>query len=101
MSATFSDKDDDEIISVGFDFASLLATGETISTAVFGIRSVGANDTGAAAMLSGAATIAGSIATQKIIAGQVGVNYRVSCTITTSAGLKYVESADLAVTERE
>lgn len=98
--SSFTSKDDDEIVSVGFDFAALLDAGETISAAAFAVRDVARQDP-ATGMLPGSETISGSIVTHKLAAGTAGVTYRISCTIDTSAGLRYIESADILVSERE
>lgn len=97
----FSEKDDDEIYTVGFDFAALLAAGETIIAVTFAIRASGTPDASSATMLSGGPSINGSVVKHLVIGGLPGIIYRISATVITSSGHKYVESADLAVVERE
>ena len=53
----------------------------------------------AASMLLGGATIAGSVARQKIGAGVAGTRYKVSAHVVTSTGQTLVESGTLEVKE--
>ena len=96
----FTDKDPDETIRLGVDFANLLADGETISTATVSIRTAYGVDTGTD-MLSASETIDGSVIRQLITGGTSGMSYRISFGITTSTGQVLVEGADLRVSERD
>jgi len=69
-----------------FDFAALLGASETISTKAVTATVYSGTDATPAAIVSGAATSAGSIVTQKITGGVLGVMYELLCQITTSAG---------------
>lgn len=69
-----------------FDFAGRLASGETISTQVVAATVYSGTDANPSAIISGAATASGSVVTQKVTAGTLGVIYELLCTITTSAG---------------
>lgn len=69
-----------------FDFASLIASGETLSTAVTTATVHSGTDSSPSAVISGSASISGTKVTQKLIAGTLGVTYLITCTVTTSAG---------------
>jgi hypothetical protein len=101
MTTTFTPKDPAEAIYYGVDFASLLAVGETISSATVSNRALVLTDAGSAAMLSGSPVIAGSVVTQKIIAGLAGNTYRIGFSVVTSVGQTFVEAGDLVVAERD
>lgn len=73
-----------ETKNVTFDFTSLLAAGETISTESCTATVYSGNDSNPSAIISGSASASGAVVTQKITAGTVGVIYSVVCTITTS-----------------
>lgn len=75
-----------EIVSEVFDFSSRLASGETISSASTVATVYSGEDTSAAGIVSGAATISGTKVTQKIIGGVLGVTYYLVCSAATSAG---------------
>jgi hypothetical protein len=98
---TLSPKDPAEAIYYGIDFAANLGTGETISSATASIRVTSGTDASAAAMLSGAAVIDGSIVKQKLINGVAGCTYQFGLTVVTSAGQTLVEGAPLRVIERD
>ena len=68
-----------------FDFSSLLASGETISTQTVVATVYSGTDASPSSIVSGSASASGAIVTQKITAGTVGVLYELMCTITTSA----------------
>ncbi len=95
----FTDKDPGETVRLGIDFADLLATGETISTATAAIRT--AAGVTVAAMLSGSASIDGSRVRQLVTGGTTGMSYKLSFTVTTSTGQTLIEGADLRVSERD
>lgn len=69
-----------------FDFISVLAIGETISTQSVVMSVFSGTDASPASMLSGSASASGTIVTQKLTGGTLGVMYQALCTITTSAG---------------
>ena len=68
-----------------FDFASNLASGETISTQSVTATVYSATDCSPSSIISGSASASGSVVTQAITAGTVGVIYELDCAITTSA----------------
>lgn len=68
-----------------FDFISLLASGETISSQVVTATVWSGVDATPNAIVSGSATVSGTIVTQKIVNGVSGVIYLLKCAITTSA----------------
>jgi hypothetical protein len=69
-----------------FDFTSMLAIAETISTQECTASVWSGTDANPSAIISGVATAAGAIVSQKITAGTLGVTYTLLCTITTSLG---------------
>ena len=75
-----------ETKTITFDFTSLLAIGETISTQTCTATVYSGVDASPSAIISGSASASGAIVSQKITAGTVGVIYSVACAITTSAG---------------
>jgi hypothetical protein len=83
--------------SYPFNFISDLAVGETISGATVVATVWSGNDPSPSAIISGAASISGTIVTQKLTAGVAGNIYAVTCTATTSAGQTLVRSAYLVV----
>lgn len=73
-----------EIFTV--DYAGMLATGETIASAVWTMTVAAGVDANASAMIQGSAAIAGSKVSNKITAGIPGVRYAPTCTAQTSLG---------------
>lgn len=86
MRADLPNKFVGETKTYAFDFSSLLAVGETISTASCAATVYSGTDASPSALISGSASISGAIVSQKLTAGALGVIYEVACTITTSAG---------------
>lgn len=82
---TFPSKLAAETAALAFDFASLLASGETISTQSVAAATYSGTDASPSSIISGSATASGSVVSQKVTAGTVGVIYLLTCTITTSA----------------
>lgn len=87
-----------ETVNQQFDFLSQLAPGETISTKVTTASVFTGVDASPSLVINGAATNSGSIVTQSLTGGVVGVVYTIVCTITTSlsqtiklSGYLYVE----------
>lgn len=85
------------IQNVTFDFISLLAVGETISTKVVTCLVYSGVDASPSSMISGSATASGTVVTQLVTGGTAGVIYYLTCTITTSAGQTLVLTAFLTV----
>ena len=75
-----------ETILAAFDFTSNLAIGETISTQVCTCAVWSGTDASPSSVISGSATASGTVVSQKLTGGVLGVMYNVTCTITTSAG---------------
>ena len=69
---------------VPFDFTSLLASGETISTKSCAAAVYSGTDATPSAIISGSASSSGAVVSQAVTAGTVGVIYYIVCTITTS-----------------
>ena len=94
---TFPPKLQGSTQNVTFDFISLLAVGETISTKTVTNTVYSGVDASPSAMISGSASSSGTIVTQAITAGVVGVIYYLTCTITTSASQTLVLTGFLTV----
>jgi hypothetical protein len=86
-----------EVKTVTFDFTSMLAAGETISTQSCTATVYSGTDASPSAIISGSATASGAVASQKITGGTVGVIYSLACSITTSAGQTLKLAGFLAV----
>jgi len=74
-----------DVVKIPFDFISKLAVGETISTKVVTASVWSGVDANPSAIINGAATSSGTVVTQSITAGVLGVIYLLKCSITTSA----------------
>ena len=87
------------IQNVAFDFTSLLAVGETISTKAVVASVYSGTDASPTGIVSGSASASGAVVTQLItMVGRVAGNiYELMCTITTSASQTLKISAYLAV----
>lgn len=84
--------------ALGFDFAAVLATGETVSTAAFTVAVVEGTDAVAASRLVGAAAIDGSIVRQRFTAeASLAARYELRATVVTSAGNTLKECAGVNV----
>ena len=83
---TFPTKYVGETKKLVFDFISLLASGETISTQVVAAAVWSGVDATPSSLISGSATASGTKVTQAVTDGVAGVIYKLTCTITTSAG---------------
>lgn len=73
-----------ETKTITFDFTSLLASGETISTESCTATVYSGTDASPSSIISGSATVSGAVVSQNITAGVVGVIYYIACSITTS-----------------
>lgn len=82
MNFTPKRANESEVFTV--DFAPLLALGETISSPVWTITAVSAQDAAASAMIAGPASINGTTASQMIRGGVPGVRYAPVCAVQTS-----------------
>lgn len=69
-----------------FDFASQLAAGETISSATVVATVYSGTDATPSNIISGSDSASGSIVSQLITAGTLGVIYELLCSATTSTG---------------
>ena len=90
-----------ETKTITFDFSSLLASGETISTQVVAATVYSGTDASPSSIVSGSATSSGAVVSQVITAGTVGVIYELTCTITTSASQTLLLVGLMAVTPSE
>ena len=84
--------------NIAFDFTSLLAAGETLSTQSATATVYSGTDANPSTLVSGSATASGAVVTQLItLAGKpAGTVYELLCTATTSAGQTLKLSAFLA-----
>ena len=80
-----------------FDFLSSLAAGETISTQTVTATTYSGTDGSPSSIISGSASTSGSVVSQKVTGGVLGVVYELLCQVTTSAGQTLQMSAFLAV----
>lgn len=80
-----------------FDFTSVLAVGETISTQVCSATVWSGTDANPSAIISGSASANGAIVSQLVTAGTLGVVYTLLCTITTSLGQTLTQAGYLAI----
>lgn len=83
--------------TVTFDFTSVLAASETISTKTVTNAVYSGTDASPSSMVSGSASSSGAVVSQLIIGGTVGVIYAMTCTITTSASQTLLATGYLAV----
>lgn len=74
------------VVTAPFDFTALLANGTTISSATVTASVYSGTDPTPNAIISGTATISGSVVLQKIAAGVQGTVYSLICTAITSDG---------------
>jgi hypothetical protein len=81
-----------------FNFLSMLAVGETISTAVFTASVYSGVDASPSSVISGSATVATPTPTQKVTGGVAGVIYEILCTVTTNGGQTLLLAGYLAIT---
>lgn len=86
-----------ETIAQVFDFISLLAIGETLSTASVAATVYSGTDSSPSSVISGSASISGTKVTQLITGGTLGVTYTLVCTVTTSASQTLTLMGFLAV----
>ena len=86
-----------EILNVKFDFLSSLAPTETISTKIVTASVYSGVDPGPASLIAGAASSSGTVVTQKVLGGVMGVTYELLCSITTSTGQTLQQSGYLAI----
>lgn len=80
-----------------FDFLADLGVTETISTATVTAAVYSGTDATPSAIISGLASISGSVVTQTIVAGTSGVTYLLTCTATTSASQVLIITAYLTI----
>ncbi len=97
MKDKFDGKFVEETVILTFDFAKLLATGETILIAEWDVAVAAGADPTPNNTKSGVASITGSKISQKITAGVSGVTYTHEAKATTSLGQVLVLRADLDV----
>ena len=97
MSATFSYKVTTENEQFTFDFSPIMASGETISSAVCVVQVKEGSDPSPSSIMVGSPVVSGQTAAQRISGGLDGVIYRLEMTATTSLTNVYTIVADLPV----
>lgn len=70
--------------NVKFDFAGRIAAGVTLSSPTVTATVYSGTDAAPSNIISGAASVSGSIVTQKVTGGTLGVIYELLCQVTTS-----------------
>ena len=83
--------------AVVFEFLGELVAGETLSTATVTAAVYCGTDASPSSLISGSASASGTQVSQKLTGGVEGVIYKLTCTITTSAGNTLVKTGFLAV----
>ena len=83
--------------AVVFEFLGELVAGETLSTATVTAAVYSGTDASPSSLISGSASASGTQVSQKLTGGVEGVIYKLTCTITTSAGNTLVKTGFLAV----
>lgn len=89
-----------EVVSLSFDFTDLLAAGETIVSASFGIAVEVGSDPAVATMLTATEVIVAGVVSRLVRNGVAGVNYRVTCLATTSQSQVLLLSGILPVRDQ-
>ena len=74
-----------ETVIVRPDFGTLLAVGETISGASSTSVVYSGTDASASAVISGAPSVSGTVVTQALTGGVVGVTYLITITVTNTS----------------
>ena len=97
MAESFSYKLTNENDLFGFDFSPVLGASETLSTAICTVAVKDGSDSNPSAILYGGAVITGSKANQRIYGGISETTYRLTMTVTTSAGNTFELVGDLPV----
>lgn len=97
MSASFSYKITTENEQFTFDFSTVMASTETISSATSTVQVVSGNDSSPTSILVGSPVISGQQVAQRISGGLDGVIYRIEVSATTSLTNVYTIVADLPV----
>jgi hypothetical protein len=91
----------DEDIIIVFNFLAELALGETITSASVAATVYTGTDASPAAVISGAAEVAGAEVSQLTTGGLLGVVYLLQCTVNTSDSQVLIQSAFLAIVPPE
>jgi hypothetical protein len=73
-----------ETLNATFDFGNRLAVGETLSTTSVTAAVYAGVDASPGALISGASSISGTVVTQSLTGGVLGVTYLLKCAVTTS-----------------
>lgn len=87
-----------EVVSVPFDFSSQLTNGETITSQAVTVSVFQGEDANPSALLSGSASVSGTVVSQLITGGVAGVVYLLDCGISTSLSQELIMQTYLAVT---
>jgi len=99
MKVTFPAKRQGETLSLQFDFTSKLAAGQYLVSATVAVSVYSGIDPSPSLVLSGGASTAGAIATQKVTGGATGTIYYLLCTATSTDGQTFELMGFLAITQ--
>lgn len=97
MSASFSYKITTENEQFTFDFSTVMASGETITSATSTVQVISGDDSNPNDILVGTPVANGQQVAQRIYNGLDGVIYRIEITVLTSLANTYALVADLPV----
>lgn len=83
--------------SRSLDFVNEIPAGDSISTKSVVASVYSGTDASPSSLISGSATSSGTIVTQNLTAGTLGVMYKLTWTVVTAGGLMLVKTGFLAV----
>jgi len=86
----FDPIDDEEIVTVGFDFTNEMLSGETLSSPAWRCEVVTGTDPAPGGRLAGGPSLAGTITTQRFSEPVAGVKYRLVAEVDTNLGNHYL-----------
>lgn len=90
-----------ETITLRFEMLSRLAVSETLATTVCAVEVFSGTDAAPENILSGTASISGTVVSQQITGGSEGVIYKVTCAVRTSDNNILLNQAKIAVLPSE
>jgi hypothetical protein len=99
MKVTFPAKRQGETLALQFDFTSKLAAGQYLTSATVTVSVYSGVDPSPSLVLSGSASVAGAVATQKVTGGVAGTIYSLLCAASSSDGQTLELMGFLAITQ--
>ena len=84
--AAANPKHPSETLTLTFDFGRDLGSNTLVSAATVCLNALGVSDPSPSAVVSGSATISGTVVSQKVIGGLSGATYELQVTAVDSAG---------------